>query len=105
MPAQDAAERLLSEANSAYRALHPSEAAGLYRRYLATYADRADVRVYLGAALLNLNRIQDALDEAQRAIALDGRFAKGYLLAGRACAAREQWDAAQEFFTKARNLD
>jgi tetratricopeptide (TPR) repeat protein len=103
--AQDSRERLLAEANSAYRSLHASEAVDLYRRYLAQYPDRADVRVYLGGALLNLNQMQDAFDEAQRAIALDGRYAKGYILAGRVCAARERWDPAQEFFTKAQNLD
>jgi len=103
--AQDARERLLAEANSAYRSLHASEAVGLYRRYLAQYPDRADVRLYLGGALLNLNQMQDAFDEAQRAIALDGRYPKGYILAGRVCAAREQWDRAQEFFSKAQNLD
>ena len=103
--AQDSGERLLADANSAYRSLRATEAVSLYRRYLAQYADRADVRVYLGGALLNLNQTQDALDQAQRAIALDGRYAKGYILAGRVCAAREQWDAAQEFFTKAQNVD
>jgi tetratricopeptide (TPR) repeat protein len=103
--AQDSSERLLAEANSAYRSLHASEAVGLYRRYLAQYPDRADVRVYLGGALMNLNQMQDAFDEARRAIALDGLYAKGYILAGRVCAAREQWDLAQEFFTKAQNLD
>jgi tetratricopeptide (TPR) repeat protein len=105
MAAQDAAERLLSEANSAYRTLHASEAVDLYRKYLATYGDRADVRVYLGGALLNLNRTQDAIDEAQRAISLDARYGKGYILAGRVHAAREQWDAAQQSFARAQTLD
>ena len=103
--AQDAREQLLAAANSAYRLLHSAEAAGLYRRYLAKYPDRADVRVYLGGALLNLNQIQDAFDEAQHAIALDGRYAKGYILAGRVCAAREQWEPSQDFFAKAQKLD
>ena len=103
--AQDSGERLLMEANSAYRSLHSAEAAGLYHQYLAQYPDRADVRVYLGGALLNLNQIQDAFDEALHAIALDGRYAKGYILAGRVCAAREQWEPAQEFFAKAQKLD
>src|SRR4051794_3256216 len=98
MAAQAPGERLLSEANSAYRSLRASEAVDLYRRYLAAYADRADVRVYLGGALLNLNQMREAFEEAQRAIAVDGRYAKGYVLAGRVCATREQWDRAQEFF-------
>jgi tetratricopeptide (TPR) repeat protein len=101
---QDSGERLLEEANSAYRSLHAAEAVGLYRQYLTQYPDRADVRVYLGGALLNLNQMQDAFDEARRAIALDGRYAKGYILAGRIYAAREQWDPAQELFTKAQQL-
>jgi Flp pilus assembly protein TadD len=61
--------------------------------------------VYLGGALLNLDQFQEALDEAQRAIALDGRYAKGYILAGRVCAAREQWADAQRFFETAQRLD
>src|SRR5580765_6788880 len=105
MAAQEAGERLLSEANSAYRALHASEAVELYREYLAHYTDRADVRVYLGGALLNLDQLPAALDEANRAIALDARYAKGYILAGRVYAAREQWDAAQRLFETAQRLD
>src|SRR5436190_23333687 len=88
MAAQEAGERLLSEANSAYRALHASEAVELYRKYLATYTDRADVRVYLGGALLNLNQPQAAFDEAQRTISLDARYAKAYILARGGHAAR-----------------
>jgi tetratricopeptide (TPR) repeat protein len=103
--AQDARDRLLAEANAAYRSLRASEAAGLYREYLSKYPDRADVRVYLGGALLNLNQLPEAFAEARRAIALDGRYGKGYVLAGRICAARQQWDCAQEFFTKAQGLD
>ena len=103
--AQDSGERLLSEANAAYRSLDASRAVSLYRQYLARYPDRADVRVYLGGALLNLYQMQDAFDEAQRAIALDAHYAKGYILAGRVCAAREQWAPAQEFFKKAQTLD
>jgi tetratricopeptide (TPR) repeat protein len=102
--AQDARERLLAEANSAYRSLHASDAVELYRQYLARYPDRPDVRVYLGGALLNLNQLQQAFDEARRSMALDAGYAKGYILAGRVCAAREQWDAAQEFFAKAQGL-
>jgi tetratricopeptide (TPR) repeat protein len=105
LAAQTSGERLLAEANAAYRSLNASLAVSLYRQYLERYTDRADVRVYLGGALLNLNRMQDALDEARRAIALDGRYAKGYVLAGRVCAALEQWDPAQEFFAKAQSLD
>jgi tetratricopeptide (TPR) repeat protein len=103
--AQSPQERLLAEANAAYRSLHAAEAVNLYREYLAHYPDRADVRVYLGGALLNLDLHQAALDEANRAIALDARYAKGYILAGRVYAAREQWEAAQRFFGTAQRLD
>jgi tetratricopeptide (TPR) repeat protein len=103
--AQDPRERLLAEANAAYRSLRAGEAVSLYRQYLALYPDRADVRVYLGGALLNLDQLQAALDEANRATALDARYAKGYILAGRVCTAREQWDLAQRFFEKAQRLD
>jgi tetratricopeptide (TPR) repeat protein len=103
--AQDQRDRLLAEANNAYRSLHAAEAVKLFREYLSLYPDRADVRVYLGAALLNLDQLQAALDEANRAISLDARYAKGYMLAGRVCSTLEQWDAAQRFFEKAQHLD
>ena len=54
---------------------------------------------------MNLDQLQAALDEANRAIALDARYAKGYMLAGRVCSALEQWDAAQRFFETAQRLD
>src|SRR5690348_11415276 len=97
-PAQDSRQRLLEEANAAYRSLHAAEAVKLYRQYLALYPDRPDVRVFLGGALLNLNQLEEAFGEANQAIALDPRYAKGHILAGRVCAAREQWDRAQSFF-------
>lgn len=103
--AQNSRDRLLADANAAYRSLHATEAVRLYRQYLALYPDRADVRVFLGGALLNLNQFQTALEEAQRAIALDPHYAKGYILAGRVSAARTQWDRAQEFFETAERLD
>ena len=88
--AQDTQDRLLAAANTAYRSLRAAEAVGLYRQYLALYPDRADVRVFLGGALLNLGQLDAAFDEANRAIALDDRYAKGYILAGRVCAARRK---------------
>ena len=103
--AQSPQDRLLAEANAAYRSLHAAEAVRLYREYLSLYPDRADVRVYLGGALLNLDQLQAALDEANRAIALAPRYAKGYILAGRVYSAREQWDAAQRLFETAQHLD
>ncbi len=103
--AQDTPDRLLAAANAAYRSLRAAEAADLYRQYLAIYPDRADVRVYLGGALLNLDQLPAAFDEAKRAIGIDPRYAKGYILAGRVCAAREQWDQAQSYFGSAQRLD
>jgi len=103
--AQDPRDSLLAQANAAYGSGRASEAVGLYRQYLAQYPDRADVRVFLGGALLNLDQLQAASGEADRAIALDGRYARGYILAGRVCAARQQWDRAQGFFETAQRLD
>jgi tetratricopeptide (TPR) repeat protein len=105
LAAQGPQERLLAEANAAYRSLHAAEAVSLYRQYLAHYPDRADVRVFLGGALLNLEQLQAALDEANRAIVLDPRYAKGYTLAGRVSAALEQWGRAQSLFESAQRLD
>lgn len=104
LSAQDP-QTLLARANEAYRSLRAAEAADLYRQYLARYPDRADVRVFLGGALLNLDELQGALDEANRAIALDPRYAKGYVLAGRALSARQLWSQAQVCFGKAQGLD
>lgn len=103
--AQDAGDRLLAEANAAYGSLRTAEAVSLYRQYLDLYPDRADVRVFLGGALLNLDQLDAALDEAKRAIAIDNRYSKGYILAGRVWAARQQWDRAQSLFETAQRLD
>ena len=105
MSAQDSGERLLEQANEAYRSLHSADAVRLYRQYLASHPDRADVRVFLGGALLNLGAWQPAMEEAKRAMALDARYAKGYLLAARVSAAREHWDEAQSFFVTAQQLN
>jgi tetratricopeptide (TPR) repeat protein len=102
---QDPRDRLLAQANAAYGSLRADEAVGLYRQYLALYPDRADVRVFLGGALLNLDQLQAAFDEAKRGIELDDRYAKAYVLAARVCAAREQWDRAQGFYATAQRLD
>src|SRR6266446_3731569 len=104
-PAQSSPARLLEEANSNYRALRSAEAVGLYRQYLAHYADRADVRTYLGGALLNMHQPREALEEVKRAITLDGRYAKAYTLAGRIYTEQQQWDLAKECFDRALVLD
>ena len=62
---QSSQSQLLEQANSNYRALRSAEAVRLYREYLAQYADRADVRTYLGGALLNLHQLRGALEEAR----------------------------------------
>jgi|SoiMethySBSTD1v2_1073268.scaffolds.fasta_scaffold46795_2 tetratricopeptide (TPR) repeat protein len=104
LTAQDSPGNLLAEANAAYRALRTAEAVKLYREYLARYDDRPDVRVFLGGALLNLDQLPAALDEAERAIALDPLYPKGYVLAGRIAGARRQWERAQDLFQKAKLL-
>ena len=76
LTAQDGKERLLAEANAAYSSLRTAEAVSLYRRYLAQYPDRADVRVFLGGGLLNLDQWDAALDEANRALGIDNRYPK-----------------------------
>jgi tetratricopeptide (TPR) repeat protein len=96
---------LLEEANSSYRALRSGEAVRLYREYLASYGDRADVRTYLGAALLNMQLPREALIEVRRAIVLNERYGKAYTLAGRVYTELQQWDLAKEFFEKAIALD
>src|SRR5438876_4202425 len=104
-PAQSSPSRLLEEANSNYRALRSAEAVRLYREYLAHYPDRADVRTYLGGALLNMNQPRGALEEVKRAIILDDRYAKAYTLAGRVYTDRQRWDPAKELFDRAVALD
>jgi tetratricopeptide (TPR) repeat protein len=95
---------ILEQANSSYRQLHSEDAVRLYRQYLQLYPDRADVHVFLGAALLNLNRLDEALAEAARALLLDGKLAKGYLLEGRVWSEQQQWDSAMRAFTTAVTL-
>ena len=105
LAAQGTPERLLEEANAAYRSLRAADAVRLYRDYLARYSDRADVRVFLGGALLNLDQLAAALEEANHAIGLEAGYAKAYILAGRIHSARGQWDLAQGLFEKAQRLD
>jgi tetratricopeptide (TPR) repeat protein len=104
-PGQSSPSRLLEEANSDYRALRSAEAVRLYREYLASYPDRADVRTYLGAALLNMRQLREALVEGKQAIALDDRYARAYTLEGRVYTELHQWDFAKECFGKAIALD
>lgn len=100
-----AARDLIDEANAHYRSQRPAEAVRLFREYLAGGPDRPDVRVFLGAALLNLNQPAAALEEARRAIALDPKLGKAYVLAGRVYAGQQEWEIAQELFAKALELD
>lgn len=99
------ASALLREANANYRELHTERAVNLYREYLSRYADRADVRVWLGAALLNLNWRKEALIEAEHALALDGNLAKAHTLKGRILAADDRLDLASLSFDTALKLD
>ncbi len=104
-PSSSRMTQLLEEATARYRALQSAEAVRLYREYLASYSDRADVRVFLGAALLNLNQPAAALEEARRAIRLDPRYAKAYTLAARTYSAQQQWELAIDYFNRALELD
>lgn len=96
---------LLRSANEKYRTFHAADAAQLYRVYLTLYTDRADVRVYLGACLLSLNQLDQALQEGQRAIRIEPHYAKAYTLLGRIYAAEQSWDLAEQNFRQALQLD
>jgi tetratricopeptide (TPR) repeat protein len=96
---------LLQQANAEYRAHRPAEAVQLYERYLTQYEERADVRVFLGGALLNLNRRAEALDQAQRALALDTNCWKAYTLAGRIYGSQLEWDKAHQAYEAALRLN
>jgi tetratricopeptide (TPR) repeat protein len=97
--------RLLEEANAAYAGRRPLDAVRLYRQYLARNPDRADVRVFLGAALLNAGKSDEALEESRRAISLDKTYPRAYTLAGRIYAGRHEWAAAQQAFADALRLN
>ncbi len=103
--ADDEQARLLQQANAAYEGRHPQEAARLYREYLSRYPDRADVRVFLGAALLNLDKPEEALEEVRRAIGLDKTYSRAYTLAGRIYDGLQHWDQAQQAFAEALRLN
>jgi len=96
---------LLLQANAEYQAHHPAEAILLYELYLNQHKDRADVRVFLGGALLNVNRMAEALDQAQRALALDANCWKAYTLAGRIYSSQRQWDQARKAYEAALRLN
>ena len=103
MPAEPV--NLLQQANAEYQAHRPAEAIRLYELYLTQYEDRADVRVFLGGALLNLNRMPEALDQAQRALALDTNCWKAYTLAGRIYGSQREWDKAHKAYEAALRLN
>ncbi len=101
----DEPKRLLEEATAQYRAQRPAEAVRLYQEYLASYPDRADVRFFLGAALLNLNQFEAALEQARRALELDENYSRAYALVGRIHAAGKHWEPAQQAYQTALELD
>jgi tetratricopeptide (TPR) repeat protein len=103
--AQDDAARLLKEANAHYLALRISEAVQAYTDYIQKFGDRADVRVYLGAALLSGGRLEEALAEAKAAASMAPDYSKSYTLAGRIHSERQNWTAASDLFEKAISLD
>lgn len=107
VPVTQAAEPqgLLEAATEHYRAERPAEAVRLYREYLANFPDRADVRFFLGAALLNLNQFEVALEQARRALELDETYSRAYTLIGRIHAARQDWVRAQQAYRTALRLD
>jgi len=100
-----AQSELLDKANQAYRSGRPMEAIQTYRKYLEADPTRADVRVFLGAALLNLNQIDEAAEQARQAIASDSHLVSAHTLAGRVLAARRLWQGAQAEFALAKQLD
>lgn len=103
-PGADEQAGLIERANASYAARRPLEAVQLYREYLARYPDRADVRVFLGAALLNLDKPKEALEETRRALTLDKNYSRAYTLAGRIHAGQHDWEAAEQAFGEALRL-
>ncbi len=101
----DEQARLLDRANASYADRRPLEAVKLYREYLARYPDRADVRVFLGAALFNLDKPEEALEETRHALTLDKSYSRAYTLAGRIYAGRHDWEMAQQAFAGALRLN
>jgi tetratricopeptide (TPR) repeat protein len=102
---QSDGERLLEQATAHYRALRSAEAARLYEAYLASYPDRADVRVFLGSALLNLEQPDRAMEQVRRAIELDKNYPRAYALAGRIHASGRHWELAEQAYQTALRLD
>ena len=97
--------QLLERANASYLARNSVDAVRLYQEYLANNPDRADVRVFLGAALFNLGKSEEAMAQAGLAIAIDKRYGRAYVLLGRVHASRNDWRLAQQAFSEAARLD
>lgn len=99
------ASEVLREANEAYRAMHSGEAVRLYKEYLKQDPRNASVRIFLGAALLNLNRLNDAKAEVKQVLAENTNLSKAYVLLARIDSAQGAWDVAQQSFARALSLD
>ncbi len=103
--ANSAAAEVLKEANESYRTMRSGDAVRLYREYLTSDPANAPVRIFLGAALLNLNQPAEAKKEVQKALALNPELPKAYVLLGRIYTLESSWSLAQESFTHALSLD
>src|SRR6185312_2360477 len=96
---------LLRRANDSYESGQFSDAVRSYRQYLIGDPNNDAVRVYLGAALLALNRTVEAQKEAEQVLTLDPDFAKAYVLLGRIYGSESAWELAQKSFDHALRLN
>ena len=61
---------VLDRAFAEYRGGNAAKAVPLFQEYLRHNSDRADVRVFLGAALYSLSRSDEAIEQAKRALSI-----------------------------------
>jgi len=71
-------ERLAAQASDALTAGNHARAVALLDQLIAEQPDRADFRFWQSEALLSLDRCEDALAAARRAVELDPGFARAY---------------------------
>jgi tetratricopeptide (TPR) repeat protein len=82
----------------------PHSAEDAYNRARVLDSQYLDVYLLRGGVRLRLNKIDDALEDAKRVIALEPEDGRGYALLGDVMLAQEEWRAATDTYSQAIDL-